>query len=574
MAYGNRSGTIRNAERFIAGSLAAIACVVVMRPSTVAIAAAPTGLDGKPSTYEAIVRSLRTTEFQTVEGTNQPARLTLRELAAGQKAWREAIRSMRVEMNYRYQRQFETTGDLAAMKAGKSVKSDLRGEVLFAMKGDKRLVESSDTSPGHLDRARTEKERAILDAAYVDKPHFWNAFDGEACRRYDASNRAGMIDPRKLPSLENEAVAYFEAIFVPVIDSMLPAGQTEWNVEVALNSSKLFRLLPTLEKVDGHLCHVVTSGWDTIWIDADQGFAVLRRVHFRRLNANDLGELSYVQVCRGFVNAGRNVWLPTKTVQLVYTTYDQPPKDRGKLHWVKQVDAQPYVGDLPDSLFHGAFPPGTRVHDYVSQTEYLIPRGEDSLDKAIVQAQPLLAIRADAVLQQPAQGSRPSILLWVVGAVPLVAVVLVAARGRRARTALLGTVASGLCLLAVAGLGSQSTTFGKTVNDADASEIWGGDCTPAWAGVLNGACNTFGQNVCILNINCANTCGVNCAPLTDWVAGGTRFGTVADRGCKPYMQPTCDTAGQGTCACGAPMNPFPCAPDQFIFGTCIGGGGC
>jgi hypothetical protein len=435
MQYSNRLRAIKHRGRFIAGSLASIVVLLIMKQTTVVIAADPTGLDGKPGTYEGIVRSLRAAGYQTVEETNQPARLTLRELAAGQKAWRDSINSISVDLKYRFHRESETTGDRAAKKAGKNDRRELEGEVSFAMKGDKRVLRSTDTSPDLPSCPRTDKEKRALED--VGKPHFWTAFDGQVCRRYEAGNRVGIVDPRKRTSLENEAVAYFEAIFVPVIDKMLPTGKTSWNVEVALNSPKSFKLLPKLEMVDGHLCHVVTSGWDTIWLDPDQGFAVLRRIHFRRRNATDPGELSYLQVCGDFVNAGKNVWLPTKTVQLVYTTYDQPAKDRGKLHWVKEVDAQPQVADLPDSAFQVAFPPGAHVYDFVNKIKYLVPRGEESLDKAIVQAGPLLAART---LPQPMLSRLPAALLWLSGAVPLAVVIVIAARGRRRTTSRCPTI--------------------------------------------------------------------------------------------------------------------------------------
>jgi hypothetical protein len=424
MEYSHRSRTIKYRARFIAGSLASIVVLLIMKQTTVAIAADPTGLDGKPSTYEAIVRSLRATGYQTVEETDQPARLTLRELAAGQKAWRASINSISVDMKYRFHRESDTTGDRAAIKAGKNDRRELEGEVSFAMKGDKRALKATDTSPDVPTCPRNEKEEAF---GVTGKPHFWTAFDGQVCRRFEAGNRVGLIERFKRPALENEAVAYFEAIFVPVIDKMLPTAKTSWNVEVALNSPKSFKVLPKLERVDGHLCHVVTSGWDTIWLDPDQGFAVLRRIHFRRRNAADPGELSYLQVCGDFVNAGKNVWLPRKTVQLVYTTYDQPPKDRGKLHWVKEVEAKPQVADLSDSAFQVAFPPGAHVYDFVNKVKYLIPRGEESLDKAIVQAEPLLAARE---LPQPRLSRLSAALLWLTGAVPLAVVIVIAARGR------------------------------------------------------------------------------------------------------------------------------------------------
>ena len=175
----------------------------------------------------------------------------------------------------------------------------------------------------------------------------------------------------------------------------------------------------------------MSSGSDTIWIDPDQGFAVRRRVHFRRRNTNDPGELSYLQTCGDFVNAGKSVWLPTKTVQLVYTTYDQPPKDRGKLHWVKEVDAQPQVADLPDSVFQVPFPPGAHVYDFVNKVKYLVPRGEESLDKAIALAEPLLAARAADTSRRWTLSRLPAALLWLTGAAPLVIVIFIAARGRR-----------------------------------------------------------------------------------------------------------------------------------------------
>jgi hypothetical protein len=238
--------------------------------------------------------------------------------------------------------------------------------------------------------------------------------------------------------MENEAAVYFEAIFVPVIDSMSPSQKTNWNIEVALSSPEYYHVLPTLEKVDGYLCHVVTSGWDTFWIDPHQGFGVLRRVHFRRKTSKDPGELSYVQICREFVDAGKNVWLPQKTIQLAYTTYDQPLKDRGKLHWLKEVNAKPAVQDLPDSLFTLSFEPGTRVFDYKKQVQYLIPRGEEALDKAISEAKPIVELKGNGLHElvheePPVYRKSAPLLLWCNGAFLVAAIILVVVHVRQKR---------------------------------------------------------------------------------------------------------------------------------------------
>jgi hypothetical protein len=406
----------------IVGTIAATSLFFVMGAPRTLKAESPTGVDGAPGTYEEILRSVRTAGSQTVEETNEPAKLTLRELAAGQQAWRERIQSIRVDVTYRYQRMFDTSGDRAAIKTGKGVVPELRGRVNFAMKGDKRLIESTDLSP----RARSllvggKRKRAskVLAVADPNTPDFRSAFDGKEFRRYEAANRYGIIEATKRLDVENDAVVYFESFFVPVTDSMLRNQKTEWNVSVALDSARYYKLLPKLEKVDGHLCHVATSGWDTIWIDPEEGFGLRRRVHFRRKSVQDPGQLSYVQICQDFVNAGKNVWLPTKTAEAVYTTYDQPPQDRGKLHWLKEVNATPVVEDLPDSTFRLEFGPGTVVADYVKNMKYLIPHGEETLDLVIDQ------------YQRPHGRSVPRLLLWLNGAFLVALVVFGITRWRR-----------------------------------------------------------------------------------------------------------------------------------------------
>jgi hypothetical protein len=423
-------------RRLIAKTLIFLTFLLMQKPIRV-LGESPTGLGGAPETYEEIIRSLRTTEYQTVVETKSPAILTLHDLASGQKAWREAIHCMRVDLKYRYQRVFETTSDLASIKAGRGARSDLQGHLVFAMKGDKRLLESTVIQPLPAG-IKMNREKVVYEAAFGhgSAPQFRVAFDGQEYRRYESTNRAGIIEPTKKPALENEATVYFEALFVPVIDAMSPARQTDWNIEVALNSPNYYRLLPTLESVDGHLCHVVTSGWDTFWIDPTEGFGVLRRVHLRRKTPKDPGELSYVQICKDFVDAGKHVWLPQKTIQLAYTTYDQPLKDRGKLHWLKAVDAQPHVEDLPDSLFQIVFPPGTQVFDYTKKLQYLIPRGEVALDQAIAGAKPLVVQATQGnhrlVRQQPVVPHKSApILLWCNGAFLMAAVVVFVVRWRR-----------------------------------------------------------------------------------------------------------------------------------------------
>jgi hypothetical protein len=409
-------------RRAIVATVAAASLFFVVGAPRMLKGEQPTGLDGAPGTYQEILRSLRTVGSQTVEETKEPAKLTLRELAAGQRAWREKIQCMRVDLTYRYQRLFDTSGDRAAMKTGKSVAPDLRGRVNYAMKGDKRLIESTNLTPGVrslLTAGKRKKASQVLEAVDPNKPDFRSAFDGKEFRRYEAGNRYGMIEGTKRLDVENDVVVYFESFFVPITDSMLRNEKTEWNVAVALESARYYKLLPKLEKIDGHLCHVATSGWDTVWVDPEEGFGLRRRVHFRRKNVQDPGALSYVQICQDFVNAGKNVWLPTKTAEAVYTTYDQPPNERGKLHWLKKVDASPVVEDLPNSTFQLEFGPGTIVADYVKNMKYLIPHGDEALELVIDK------------YQRPHERSVPRMLLWLNGAILVVVLVFGIARWRR-----------------------------------------------------------------------------------------------------------------------------------------------
>jgi hypothetical protein len=132
-------------------------------------------------------------------------------------------------------------------------------------------------------------------------------------------------------------------------------------------------------------------------------------------------------------------------------------------------------------------------------------------------------------------------------------------------------VLSSLALLGVFGFGPQSMTFGKTIGEADATKIWGGDCTPAWAEIVNGACTTYSPSACLWDpdMGCVNQCEIDCANVTTWTAGGTYNGIIVELPpCANFMLPTCD-GSDGDCACGSPTTPYPCGVQPWKFFICF-----
>jgi hypothetical protein len=134
---------------------------------------------------------------------------------------------------------------------------------------------------------------------------------------------------------------------------------------------------------------------------------------------------------------------------------------------------------------------------------------------------------------------------------------------------LLGTTLTSLALLGVFGFGPQSKTFGKTLREADAAKIWGGDdCTSGWGEIANGACTTWSPSACLWDPyrGCVNECEINCVNVNTWTAGGGMDGMLAELACTPFMLPTCD-GSDGDCACVSPTTPYPCEvpPMKFFF---------
>lgn len=354
------------------------------------------------------LRATATSEYQRVEATSPPARLSLDELRAGQLAWRSAIRSLGGEFVYELDRQLELPIDQDLKKQGRLVPSDLTYRVRFAIAGEKRFEEYEPLTP------QTNAAQEFFRGKPVS---FIEAFNGRESRAHEPYRAIGTVQQGKTAGMMEHAIWYFQAINVILGTEAERERQTELYIPTALSRTWQYRVLPQLEIVDGWPCHVVVSNRDAIWIDHEHGFVCRRRVWLDLVNARgEPGSLQFVKVCRDFKEVALGVWLPSIYYCLHYSGRDVPQQQQEKIASLDKVIASTLqVNDVPESKFEIEYPPGTQVMDLIQNISYTVPKGEAQLERAIAGADPI--INGTVVPRGVAMARSYTRWLWVGNAV-------------------------------------------------------------------------------------------------------------------------------------------------------------
>lgn len=122
-----------------------------------------------------------------------------------------------------------------------------------------------------------------------------------------------------------------------------------------------YRVRPEREPMDGALCWVVEfPGQDTLWLDPERGFALIRRdwnygvgepAMFRYHNS-------------GLREVSPGAWLPTRVRREVMASPKDSPDHAGQCMLTNVCNvATMAVDNLPESLFAYRFAPGTEIND-------------------------------------------------------------------------------------------------------------------------------------------------------------------------------------------------------------------
>lgn len=381
------------------------------------------GIQGSKQFPVDLLNRLRVSEFQTVEPTDEEATHTLAELRQGQLNWREALKSVHVDFIYSLDRRIETTEDQSNKRAGLLVPGDLSYAVSLAFKGDKLYETYRDLTPSLSIIKKKGKERKPRAGPVSFK---W-AFNGRDTRSHEEYRATGSIQHGRDIRIIQHGVWYFTAMFLPYGNRAAAFKATAEYPPEALARSGEYSILPRLDRVDGHLCHVVVSGHDIMWIDATYGFSIRRRAGVVR----ESNTIIFVHIAKDFVDASTSgIWAPKLWYCLRYC---DEPAHFGKVQSVdKVVVSSVRVNDVPDSLFEISYPPGTKVVDRVNEVQYIVPSGEELLERAIAEGRPIINDQVvPAQVHRRASGLRRWLLLGNGVLASGILVILFFARRRR-----------------------------------------------------------------------------------------------------------------------------------------------
>jgi hypothetical protein len=376
----------------LVGAAVAIPCGHLEHPSLAKEWKAPekfVGARGQLGTYEEVQEELAHFEWQDVRPTRESPTHSLRELYDGQMAWRDALQNVEVSFAYSLQRQRNTARVIALKQQKRDVPDDFAFEAQIAMKGEKRLTHIRDVTPGKASKMASGAPGAKLLATRF--PEFLYAYNGSEMKSFEPLRSMGHIHRAKLDSVDSRHMWYFDSVSIPTGARAAKQRGSAWYVPTALSLSSAYRVLPTLQLVDGFLCHVATSGPDTIWIDVAHGSCMRRRVWFQMTNFDRAPVLAFVYVNKDFRQYADDIWLPHQCYRLDFSGTLEPANSQGLLAEVHTVAAKTiHVNSVPDDLFELTFPPGTSVQDLVANKSYFVPHGEHLLDEAIARANPIV----------------------------------------------------------------------------------------------------------------------------------------------------------------------------------------
>ncbi len=328
------------------------------------------GLDGKICTFEEAIYALHGYESQFVNDTTFPAKLTLEQLRQGIETAIDNVTAIEIRYTYSIQRRFTTSLELQAEQNRKLTPANFSLRVHGALKDVRYRIDSEEITGG------------------VNKRHTISVFDGKVSLSFQPNDLSGGIVATREPKATELLRDYTSPLSLPIC---LGEEQSEFErsplyLPYLLIFSDVFSVDSTLDDVDGHLCHVVSMGPDTVWIDSDEGFCVRRRVMFDKTQKSAITPycLSYLLCAQEHKKVIDNVYLPLKLSQYQFGTENEPEEKQGKLAQSSLIKVDLLsVADIDEKLFSVSFPPGTRVMDMTRNAVYYMPNGEEELDKAI-----------------------------------------------------------------------------------------------------------------------------------------------------------------------------------------------
>jgi len=356
----------------------------------------------------AMLARLRKSEFQTVENTDQQATLSLGELRQAQLAWRNAFKSIHVDFIYSLDRRIETPYDQRLKKTGGLVPADLSYAVSFAVKDEKMYETYQDlTRSTAARRVQRPKQNVQLQPRKQKPIVFKWAFNGKETKDYEEWAAVGEVRSGRNEGIIQHGLQYFTTVQIP----HGPGAETEKKTDLyppeALARPQEYTVLPKLDRVDGQLCHVVASDYHVMWLDAQHGCCVRRRAWLVRDSANEAPVIQFINIAKDFTEPAKGIWFPRLWYCLRFCDASMSPSQRGKLYSVDKIAVSSInVNNVRDNLFDINFPPGTKVADEVHKTQYIVPHGEELLEKAIAEGRPIVNGR----VMSP--GWRPRSLFW------------------------------------------------------------------------------------------------------------------------------------------------------------------
>ena len=329
--------------------------------------------------YAELLLNMRDNEFQTVMHTGVAASLSAQELEKGLLAWQKRIESLDIDLVHTIDGRLQLSVENELRRQGLQVVTDLSVRSRVAIKGHKIFQQEF---------APSTDARALLDAPTIVST---TAFNGGVVRRLQSHINSMVVEEAQQGSVSNHIRMYCASALLYDIPSSAEISSAASKEVVATFSFPGIVVLPTLESVDGHPCHVVLARDRAFWVDAEGGFILRRILKLRRVSATDPGCVHTLTVATGFEDCGASMSLPKTVHHCQYTTQNEPEKRRGQLEMVNTfIIVAASINNAPDSLFDLAPPPGALVHNLDTGQSHHVPGGLERLDRSIEQARSVL----------------------------------------------------------------------------------------------------------------------------------------------------------------------------------------
>lgn len=367
------------------------------------------GLNGRKvsrKNFESLIQELDGLEGQTITPTDIPATLSVVELQEGIVRHLSKIQSMHVAVD------ISTT----LTEAGRAIsprftssyfesyldphpltgqQTELIGAE-YTFLGDKTKDDVRQKTKNKDGTSEVSTITSIFDGEKTVSCITSTAIGGKEPKATVGGNPlVGRVEPGNQLEIENYAPPSSEIMFSYLDPTHLPMGcKKAEDLDAVMGNPQQCRVKPTLEKVDGHSCHVVISTGNSIWVDQDHGFVVRRIVTFESpdteitslkdlIRPQQTAELTTVVMCQN-IESCHGVQLPRLIHRLHFSRKAAGPKTWGKLTLITEVTATKLtVNETTDADFVSPVPPGFGVIDMVRKKIYWMPKDPARLEEAI-----------------------------------------------------------------------------------------------------------------------------------------------------------------------------------------------